>query len=276
MDKLVVNSPAKFNLGLNVIDKRSDGYHNLNTIFYPLTLSDKITFTKAKDFSFYTNNPSLLNEKNNLIVKAKNLLEKKSKIRIDCKIYLDKIIPIGAGLGGGSSNAALTLRALNILYKLGYSDLELKKLALKLGSDVPFFINPVPSFANSRGEKLCKIDLKLKGYILLVNPGIHISTKWAFESIKIKNTIMNLDEILNKLKSKVNLLKIITNDFEEVVFEKYPKIKTIKESLLNSGAYFSLMTGTGSTVYGLFDDLKKAESAIVKFSEIYFKHIENL
>lgn len=274
MDKLVVNSPAKINLGLNVIDKRSDGYHNLNTIFYPLKLSDKITLTKSDTFNFDLNNPELLKE--NLIIKAKELLEKESNKKFNCNIYLEKNIPIGAGLGGGSSNAATTLKSLTTLFGLNYSDKELMNFALKLGSDAPFFINPTPSFASSRGEILQNIDLKLQGYILLINPGIHISTKWAFNLITLKNNKIEWSDIPNQINRNNNISEILTNDFEEVVFKEYSEIENIKKKLLDSGAYFSLMTGTGSTVYGLFDDFNKVESIKEEFPKNYFIYIEKL
>lgn len=274
MDKLVVNSPAKINLGLNIISKRSDGYHDLNTIFYPLKLSDKITFTKSDTFNFDSNNSDLLKE--NLIIKAKEQLEKESNKKINTDIYLEKNIPIGAGLGGGSSNAAITLKSLNKLFELGFSEQELKNFALKLGSDVPFFIDPIPSFATSRGEVLKQINLKLEGYLLLVNPGIHISTKWAFDSITLKNNKIELTDIPNQINRNNNIAEILTNDFEDVVFKEYPEIGNIKKKILDSGAYFSLMTGTGSTVYGLFDDLNKVEFIKEEFPKNYFIYIEKL
>ena len=175
MDKIIVNSPAKINLGLNIVGKREDGFHNLETIFYPLKLSDKITFIKSDKFTFNTNNDFLKLENSNLIIKAKDLLQDESKINLDCDIYLEKNIPIGAGLGGGSSNAAFTLKALNKLFDLNLPIKKLRALALILGSDVPFFLYPVPSFATSRGEITKQISIKLKGYLVLVNPAFMLT-----------------------------------------------------------------------------------------------------
>ncbi len=277
MHEIVVNSPAKINLGLNILDKRIDGYHNLETIFYPLKLSDKITFKISDKFSFETNNNFISSESSNLIIKAKELLEDISKEEINCDVFLEKNIPVGAGLGGGSSNAAITLLTLDKMLNLNLSDKKLSELALKLGSDVPFFLNPVPSIAKSRGENLKEISLQLEGYLVLVNPRINISTKWAFENLKSGNrTLSYYEGITEKIKNKEDIMDLITNDFEPIVFEKYPQIKSIKEKLINMGAYCSSMTGTGSTVFGVFRNSINAESAMEKFQKEYFTYIEKL
>ena len=156
MNELVVKSPAKINIGLNIINKRNDGFHDLETIFYPINLFDEIRFTKSDKFSFSSNDENLNKEKTNLIIKAKESLEKHFNLQFPVKVFLDKHIPIGAGLGGGSSNAASTLLALTKLFNLELDSETVGRLALNLGSDVPFFINPVPSFAESRGEVLYK------------------------------------------------------------------------------------------------------------------------
>jgi len=269
MDKIVVNSPAKINLGLNIVGKRNDGFHNLETIFYPLKLTDKIHISKSGDFIFRTNNHSLSSEASNLIITAKDLLEDAANKKLICNIYLEKNIPIGAGLGGGSSNAAVTLKALNKLFDINLPNKKLLELALTLGSDVPFFLNPVPSFATSRGEILNEIPLKLKGYLLLVNPGIHISTKWAFENCIPKNNEINVERIIEEMSLDSDFSDLLTNDFEEIVFAEYPEIKEAKEKIIEMGAYFSLMTGTGSSVYGIFNNKEK-------FNRKYFTYIEKL
>lgn len=276
MDKIVVNSPAKINLGLNIVGKRNDGFHSLETIFYPLKLADKIHISKSDNFIFRTNNHLLSSETSNLIITAKDLLEDAAKEKLICDIYLEKNIPIGAGLGGGSSNAAITLKTLNKLFNLNLSNNILLELALTLGSDVPFFLNPVPSFATSRGEILNEIPFKLKGYLLLVNPGIHISTKWAFDNCVPKNNGINVERIIEVMSLDSDFSHLLTNDFEEIVFAEYPEIKEVKEKIIESGAYFSLMTGTGSSVYGIFNDKEKVETAKEKFHRKYFTYIEEL
>ena len=276
MDKIVVNSPAKINLGLNLFGKRNDGFHNLETIFYPLKLVDKIHISKTDDFIFTTNNSSLSSGTSNLVIKVKDLLENFTKEKINCNIYLEKNIPIGAGLGGGSSNAAVTLKALNKLFNLNLSNKTLLELALTLGSDIPFFLNPVPSFATSRGEILKEISLKLKGYLLLVYPGVHISTKWAFENCMPKNNKIQVQRIIKKMSLCDDFSDLLTNEFEKIVFPEYPQIKEIKERLIEMGAYFTLMTGTGSSVYGIFHNKDKVEIAKEKFPKESFTYIEEL
>lgn len=267
MNKIEVKSPAKINIGLNIIKKRDDGFHDLETIFYPINLYDEIGFTKSDKFSFNSNDENLNNEKTNLIIKAKDLLENYSGLPLPVEIYLNKNIPIGAGLGGGSSNAASTLIALTKLYRLNIVKNHLSHLALSLGSDVPYFLNPVPSFAESRGESLYPIPFKLDKYLLIVNPGIHVATRWAFGLIHPKHPEISLKTLLGQDKiTSDDIIRIAFNDFEKIVFEHFPEIKDIKEKILNFGAAYSMMTGTGSTVWGMFDDVESANR-----SEIYFK-----
>jgi 4-diphosphocytidyl-2-C-methyl-D-erythritol kinase len=267
MNEFIVKSPAKINIGLNIISKRDDGFHNLETIFYPINLFDEIRFTKSERFSFNSNDDNLNKEKTNLIIKAKESLEKHFNIQLPVKVFLDKHIPIGAGLGGGSSNAASTLRALVRLFILELDSETLVKLALNLGSDVPFFINPVPSFADSRGEILSSINLRLEKYLLIVNPGIHIATKWAFGLIKPNQPKESLKSFIGKNEISIDeLMKLASNDFEKIVFEHFPEIKEIKEKMLHFGANYSMMTGTGSTVWAMFDDEEAAYQ-----TELYFK-----
>lgn len=290
MEQITVNSPAKINIGLNIIRKREDGFHDLETIFYPLNIYDEITFSNSDKFSFISNDELLNREPTNLIIKAKEELERISGKTLNVKIELKKNIPIGAGLGGGSSNAAITLKTLNTFLDpaLSYSELELEpklelnykhhllsKLALKLGSDVPYFLNPVPAFAESRGEIITPVNLKIGKPILIVNPGIHISTQWAFGYIKPHQPKVSLKSLISYKEITIDDLKhIAVNDFEGVVFAEYPEIKKIKEVMVQSGAMLSMMTGTGSTVFGIFKNKRAAEEAALKFPENYFRYID--
>jgi 4-diphosphocytidyl-2-C-methyl-D-erythritol kinase len=267
MDEIVVKSSAKINIGLNIISKREDGFHNLETIFYPLNLFDEIIFTRSDKFSFNSNDINLNKESTNLIIKAKDEVEKYSGTLLPVAIYLNKNIPIGAGLGGGSSNAASALLALNKLFDVNISKNQLLDLALKLGSDVPYFLNPVPSFAESRGEVLTPINFKLDKYLIIVNPGIHIATKWAFGLIKPIQPYKSLHTFIDQSNMSIDdIMTFASNDFEEIVFEHYPEIKKIKEKMLYFGAKYSLMTGTGSTVWAMFDDEEAAYQ-----TELFFK-----
>lgn len=276
MNNLKIKSIAKINFGLRVLSKREDGFHNLQTLFLPISkLYDNISFEKSEELSF-NSNVSLLNDESNLIIKAVRLLENKFCKKLNVKIDLLKQIPIGAGLGGGSSNAASTLLALNKLFDLRLSSAQLSEFALELGSDVPFFINPIPLVGTSRGEILTPLNLNLNNYILLVNPGIHVSTKEAFCNINnYSNDDFSYNQILvNESIDFKKANKLIKNDFEEYVFHKFPGIKNLKNILYKNGALFAQMSGTGSTVYGIFETLEMANNTAKLFPKRYFIHLE--
>jgi len=276
MDKFIVESPAKINLGLNVVRKREDGYHDLETIFIPLLLSDKITLTKSNKSSFRTDSELLNQLKDNLILKAIRLLQDFTDRKFVLDIFVEKVIPIGGGLGGGSSNAATTLKTVNKMFDLGLSYQELSKLALELGSDVPYFLNPVPSHAESRGELLYPLNIEIPYPILIVNPGIKIDTAWAFKKIRPVSPVKNLRQILQENLDDFDKLKsCVKNDFEAVVFKEFPLIEQIKEEFYKQGAEFALMSGTGSTIYGIFSNLQKANWAEEHFKQNYFTYLNN-
>ncbi|MGE5411935.1 MAG: 4-(cytidine 5'-diphospho)-2-C-methyl-D-erythritol kinase, partial [Clostridiales bacterium] len=253
---------------------REDGYHNLETIFYPIyDLYDEMFFMPSDSFILTTDNEDLNNE-DNLIVKAKNLLEDLTGKKINVKIDLKKNIPMGAGMGGGSSDAATTLISLNEMFDLKVDNPTLMRLALKLGSDVPFFIKPKPSFAQSRGEELSLIDFHISLPILIVNPGIHVSTKSAYQNIRPHKSEFNLKNLEHfDLMQSADLVKNVRNDFEDFVFNSFPQVKAIKDEMYKMGAIFSLMTGSGSTVFGIFKDLDEAEKARRCVPEDYFTFI---
>jgi 4-diphosphocytidyl-2-C-methyl-D-erythritol kinase len=277
MDYLEIKAPAKINFGLFVTSKRPDGYHNLETIFYPINdLYDELFFYRAEQFEFTSNDPAL-NNKYNLIIQAKDLLEKQSGKKLNCRIELRKNIPIGAGLGGGSSDAATTLISLNEMFNLNYNNESLRKFALSLGSDVPFFIKPLPSFAESRGEALTLLkDFDINFPILVINPGIHISTKLAYQNVKPKSPAFNLRSLVCKDMENTHLLiKNVTNDFEEYAFNTHPEVEAIKEKMYLTGARFALMSGSGSTVYGIYESIEKAEAAVRQFPGHYFMFISS-
>jgi len=274
MSKITLKSPAKINIGLNIIRKRNDGYHDLETIFYPLLLHDILTFEKADETNLKSNSNEINSLQTNLISTAIEFLETIVDRKLNVKIYLEKNIPIGAGLGGGSSNAAATLKALNQLFELNLTYDKLSEIALKLGSDVPFFLEPFPCFASSRGEIRKNIQLSLSQPILIVNPGIHISTKWAFQNLELTSHKKSLIELCEHSSITIDDIKdYATNDFENIVFEKYPEIKSIKDKLDASVADFVSMTGTGSTVYGVFSNLQKARWVKEDFDRSYFTYI---
>ncbi len=274
MDIITLKSFAKINFGLNILSKRPDGYHNIETIFYPIQLHDELIIQKSNSSLFESNIEILNSNADNLIIKAKQKLEEYVNKTFSVKIILKKYIPLGAGLGGGSSNAASTLIALNKLYNLGLSGKNLFNIAVQLGSDVPFFLNSVPSFAQGKGEILKKINFEIPYPILVINPGIHVSTPWAYSKVIPEKPKLSLNSIIDnginnfsELKDKVN------NDFEEIVFEKYPEIKELKQSLYDLGAEFALMTGSGSTLFGVFPNLDEAKKAADILAANYFTFI---
>ena len=189
-------------------------------------------------------------------------------------IHLEKNIPIGAGLGGGSSDAAAVLISLNEMFQLGIKHDQMIDYALQLGSDVPFFIKAKPAIGTSRGEILKQIDFDINYPILIVNPEIHISTKEAFQNITPKTSSYNyFSSEINELKNWDLIREKVTNDFEKFVLEKYSEVKNIKEMMYENGALFSLMSGSGSTVYGIFENIEKAEITLNKFPNNYLKFI---
>ncbi len=263
---------AKINIGLQIVNKREDGFHNLQTIFYPIDLKDIIeiiplTDSLSNELQFSQSGLEIDGiQQENLCIKAYQLLKLDYPSLPNIKFHIHKNIPIGAGLGGGSSDAASMLQLINEKFELNISAKQLIAYSLQLGSDCPFFIINKPCFASGRGELLEEISIDLSMYkILIVNPGIHINTGKAFKEVTISANHAPLKEII---QLPVEEWKgIIKNDFEEYVFNNYPSIKEIKSNLYLAGASFSLMSGSGSTVYGIF---KKEIHPELLFPEGYF------
>ncbi|GMU96913.1 MULTISPECIES: 4-(cytidine 5'-diphospho)-2-C-methyl-D-erythritol kinase [Ignavibacterium] len=278
MEELSIKSFAKINIGLNIISRREDGFHNLQTIFFPLSLHDLITVKKSDYFHFESDDKMLIEDKNNLIIRAHRLIEESVKTKINCYIHLQKNIPVGAGLGGGSSNAASILKGLNELFSLNIEHKKLKELALDLGSDVPLFLEKLPAYAESRGEIIYPVRISFNGYLLIVNPGIHISTKWAFGKVIPEKPKVSLKELIKNDEIKFDdLITYATNDFEPIIFKEYPRIEEIKIRMQNFDSRLTLMTGTGSTVFGFFDDEEAANQAEQFFKcKNYFTYLQRV
>jgi len=246
---------AKINLGLNVVEQRSDGYHNIETVFYPVGLSDVLEVVPSDacmDYSFSSSGIELGGDpEDNLIVKAYRLLRSDYQFpAVD--ISLIKQIPFGAGLGGGSSDAAFMLKGLNELFELKITRRKLEKYAAMLGADCPVFIKNKPVFASGIGNVFTPIKISLKGYyLLLVKPDIHVSTPEAYSLVVPESPGNSLLELIQK---PVNQWKdTIKNDFEKSVFAVYPEIESIKNQLYDMGSVYASMSGSGSSVYGLFE-----------------------
>lgn len=245
---------AKINIGLNITGRRSDGFHNIETVLFPIELCDVLEFVKDNNNGSYKITCSGIKLKdppeNNLCIKAYNLLKKDFNLPA-ISIHLHKIIPVGSGLGGGSSDAAYMLKSLNKEFHLKLSKRKLHEYAEKLGSDIPFFINNKPAFAYETGNKIREIDLSLDGkYIFIVFPEIQISTGQAYSKAFIRKPKTSLEKLI---KLPVHEWKSnIRNDFENTVFPKYPELKAIKEELYGMGALYASLSGSGSSLYGIF------------------------
>jgi 4-diphosphocytidyl-2-C-methyl-D-erythritol kinase len=262
---MIVFPNSKINLGLRILRQRSDGHHDLETVFYPVALTDILEITTYKEYErtlaipFTTSGLPIETEIiNNLCTKAYKLLKKDFHELPHVQMHLHKVIPLGAGLGGGSADAAFTLRLLNKKFDLGLSDKQLIDYAFQLGSDCPFFIINKPCFATGSGEVLEEINMDLSSYkIMIVNPGIHINTGLAFRSIKPSVPKRSVKEIIaGPMEKWKDELK---NDFEIFAFKKYPEIVNIKDQLYVAGAVYASLSGSGSTVYGFFPKQKKLQ-----------------
>jgi 4-diphosphocytidyl-2-C-methyl-D-erythritol kinase len=260
---MLVFPNAKINLGLFITEKRTDGFHNLESLFLPIPLCDilEVTVTTEDTSLVCTGESSDIPTEKNIVYKAWRLLQEACGIG-PVKIHLHKIIPSGAGMGGGSSDGTFMLKALNELFNLNLSIDRLEELSAQLGSDCPFFVQNKAALISGRGEVVNPVDFSLGGkYLELVNPRIHISTAQAFQGIQPQPS--NFD--WKKLIESQELNKTLSNDFEPQVFKLFPEIQIIKERLLNAGAYYASMSGTGSTVYGIFN-----EKPEIEWDEKYF------
>ena len=251
---------AKINIGLYITEKRIDGFHNLESCFYPVGWSDVLEIIPAKKLSFKSTGIEIPgNPETNLCLKAYHLVSQDFKLP-SVMIHLHKIVPIGAGLGGGSADCAFTIKTLNELFKLNMGMEVMENYARKLGSDCAFFIQNKPKFCFAKGDKFSEINVDLSNkFIVLVNPNIHISTAEAYAGVKPQKANIDLREILQKPVNQ--WFDAVKNTFENHLLPKYPAIESIKNSLYKHGAEYASMTGSGSTVFGIFNqniDLKEA------------------
>ncbi|MFT6880319.1 MAG: 4-diphosphocytidyl-2-C-methyl-D-erythritol kinase [Psychromonas sp.] len=251
----MINFPnAKINIGLNITQKRSDAYHNIASVFYPIAWKDALEVAPSNSFSFTSTGLKIPgNTDNNLIIKAFELLKSYLDTKDNVAIHLHKVIPMGAGLGGGSADGAFALKLFNDFFKLELSSSVLEGLAAQLGSDCPFFIKNKAVYCYDRGIKFRNISIDLSSYyVVVVNPKIHISTAEAYSLIK---PLEPRSSILDLIKAPIEEWKsTIYNDFEKPLAVKYPLIGHIKDKLYSSGSVYASMTGSGSTVYGIFKE----------------------
>jgi 4-diphosphocytidyl-2-C-methyl-D-erythritol kinase len=249
----MINFPnAKINIGLNITERRPDGYHNLETIFYPVKINDALEVIEAAELSFESSGLDIPGRmEDNLCVKGYHLLKKDFDIP-PVKIHLHKNIPIGAGLGGGSADAAFFIRLMNDKFDLGLTVNQQLNYARKLGADCAFFIENKPVFAFEKGDEFETIKLDLSGYaIALVMPDVHISTAEAYGGVKpvlVKESLLDL--IYEPIEEWKNFIK---NDFESNIFKNHVEIRGVKAALYEAGAIYASMSGSGASVFGIFD-----------------------
>ena len=249
---MVVFPFCKINLGLSVLSKRDDGYHNLDTCFYPVPWTDVLEIIIADQFSFTTSGNDIPGDlQENLCVKAYQLLKSDFDLA-PVSIHLHKIIPSEAGLGGGSSDAAQTLKMLDTIFSLDIPMNKLREYASVLGSDCTFFTQDKAMIGEGRGEILKEIDLSLKdSFMVIIKPDIHVSTREAFSGIIPKASGLPVAEILSLPVAQWRGL--LSNDFEETVFRKHPALSLMKDRMYEAGALYASMTGTGSAIFGIFE-----------------------
>ena len=262
---LILAAPAKINLTLEVLAKRSDGYHEVRMLMAGVSLVDAISFEPADRLSLTCDRPELDCSQTNLVMRAALALRKALGREPGAKIHITKRIPLGGGLAGGSADAAATLKGLNLLWSGGLGDEELRRIAATLGSDIPFCLESGWAQATGRGEKLEKLPVRRKLHFVLANPGFEVSTKWAYSSLaRLHPGRKNLsraayDAIQNQDLDALKLTAI--NDLEPVTALRHPEIGQLEQALLAEGALLSRMSGSGPTVWGLFQDAASAKKA---------------
>ena len=275
---------CKINLGLHVVRRRDDGYHDLESLFIPVPLCDELEINPSTRFSFMQSGINVgCYPEDNIVVKAFNLMRKECGTRLpDVEIHLHKKIPFGAGLGGGSSDAAFTLRMLNNLFDLGMDNQRLRILAAKLGADCAFFIDNLPTLAKGIGDQLTTLDFNpLKGYtLLMVKPDESVSTAEAYRGItpREQRSIQTTCDLSKAVTRPIGEWKeLIVNDFEETVFTHHPRLAAIKEELYAEGALYASMSGSGSTIYGIFSpesaDPKLLDKKFSKYNNTFIYNI---
>ncbi|MEE2876262.1 MAG: 4-(cytidine 5'-diphospho)-2-C-methyl-D-erythritol kinase [Candidatus Neomarinimicrobiota bacterium] len=268
---LTAYARAKINIGLKITGQREDGYHTLETIFQEISLTDEITLDiGVGESTFTSSDPSLPLDGTNLCMKAVKAVEREVDHELGVSVHLEKRIPVAAGLGGGSSDAAAVLKGLNTLFDLKLSPDRMKAVAVSLGADVPFFLDGGCQYATGIGDQLVPVTLPPIGVVLLVLPPERVSTKWAYG--EVKNALScgfssgNFPAPLGSRISWDSAGVLFENDFESLVFQTYPEVGDLKRRLISAGADFASLSGSGSTVFGIFEDHVVAEHARQQFS----------
>lgn len=260
---------AKINLGLRILRKRPDGFHDIETVFHRIAWFDELKFSPAETIEVHSTSADAPAGEENICFKAARLIQEEMGIRDGVSIHITKNIPVGAGLGGGSSNAATVLKLLPHLWKVSVDPERLDHIALELGSDVPFFLHSGSALGKGRGEELEYFRLSVPYAILLCNPNIHVATGWAYSNVKPDASRLSslIDLIQSGMVDGTLLREALVNDFETSVFAAFPMIGRVKSEMLERGAAAAAMSGSGSTVFGLFSNTAAAEEAAAVFAQ---------
>jgi len=274
---MLLNSYAKINLYLKIGKKLKSGYHNIQSVMQPIELHDNISFEKLNEdlIMVQSNNPDL-ESKGNLAYKAASLLKDNFKVKEGVRINIEKTIPMSAGLGGGSSNAANALVILNKIWNLNLAQKKLIEFGTEIGSDVPFFIVGKTALVEGIGDKIKPLRKSQSINIVLINPGIKVSTSWAYNQYdktkgKLSNNKKNIKELISAINKK-DIKKIsenIYNDFDPIIEKKFEIVREIKTNLKKFDALDSMVSGSGPTVFGLFDSIYPAREAYFKLKDMY-------
>jgi 4-diphosphocytidyl-2-C-methyl-D-erythritol kinase len=253
---------AKINLGLLILDKRPDGYHTIETVFHRINIFDEIEFKPSSVIKVVSSDTDAPSGEENICYKAARRMQEHLNLGKGAEISIRKSIPVGAGLGGGSSDAGVVLGELAKFWERRVDNSTLRNIALQLGSDVPYFLGTGSALAKGRGEVLEYFKLDIPFTILLCTPKIHVSTAWAYQNVRPSEASRPIDlkgVLLEGLKKPVHLVNGLRNDFEPAVFREYPEIMRVKEAMMRGGAEFALMSGSGSSVFGFFSQGKFAD-----------------
>ena len=270
MAMMTVHAPAKVNMALDITGKRADGYHLMRMVNFTCDVADTLTFEAADDLTLSCNDPAVPVGDGNLILKAAGALKSVTGFNGGARISLIKRIPMQAGLAGGSADCAAALKGLNQLWQLGLSRDDLANIGLQLGADVPYCLDNRPALVEGIGEIITPLDPFPDYHVVIVKPDINVSTPAAFDAFDRAKDVSHpdIDGLLSAIAgdARTDIAALAGDAFEPVIFRQYPSIQTVKEKLLAAGAAFALMSGSGSTVAGYFDDLEKAKAAANAFT----------
>jgi len=265
LNQIILKAFAKINIGLRVLRSRPDGYHDIETLLQNVSLYDRITLEKGKITEIRGTSAQIPTDGANICWQAIELLQQETGRELNCRITIEKNVPVGAGLGGGSSDGAATLWGANRLWGLGLPIADLERLALGLGSDVPFFLRGGSALAQGRGEILSTVDLSIREPILIIYPNFPVSTAWAYKNVSFDLTNSRQTVIFPKFLQRPITYGFwrqhLRNDFEQVVFSRYPSLAEAKQKFYRLGALYAGLSGSGSVLYGIFGDQSQAEKA---------------